>query len=67
MVVLVGSIPYWLSLKRIKNRLCLDRRRANEAIIREKQIIPKGEDILTELHGAKVLFQVRFKRRVSPA
>ena len=36
-----------------KIRLCLDMRRANEAIIRERHIIPKVEDILTELHGAK--------------
>ena len=36
-----------------KTRLCLDMRRANEAIIRERHIIPKVEDILTELHGAK--------------
>ena len=36
-----------------KIHLCLDMRRANEAIIRERHIIPKVEDILTELHGAK--------------
>ena len=36
-----------------KIRLCLDMRRGNETIIRERQIKPKVEDILTELHGAK--------------
>ena len=34
-------------------RLCLDMRRANEAIIRERHIIPKVEHIVSELHGAK--------------
>jgi len=33
--------------------LCLDVRRGNEAIVCERHIIPKVEDILTELHGAK--------------
>ena len=35
-----------------KIRLCLDMRQANKAIIRERHIIPKIENILTELHGA---------------
>ena len=33
-------------------RLCLDMREANKAITRERHIIPKLEDILTELSGA---------------
>ena len=36
-----------------KIRLCLDMRQANKAIIHECHIIPKIEDILTKLHGAK--------------
>ena len=34
-------------------RLCLDMRRANEAIIRERHVIPTMSDILPELHEAK--------------
>ena len=34
-------------------RLCLDIRRANEAIIRERHVIPTMSDILPELHEAK--------------
>ena len=33
-------------------RLCLDMRKANEAVIRERHVIPKMEDITTELYGA---------------
>ena len=35
-------------------RLCLDMRRANEAIIRERPIILKVEHIGSELHGANL-------------
>ena len=41
-----------------KIRLCLDMRRANEAIIRERHVIPKVEDILIELHSAKCFSKV---------
>ena len=34
-------------------RLCLDMRRANEAIVRERHVIPKIEEVVTELHGAR--------------
>ena len=34
-------------------RLCLDMHRANEAIIRERHVIPTMSDILPELHEAK--------------
>ena len=36
-----------------KIRICLDMRQANKAIIRECNVIPKIEDVLTELHDAK--------------
>ena len=39
-------------------RLCLDMRRANEAIIRERHVIPKLEDILTELNEATVFSKI---------
>jgi len=35
-----------------KIRLCLDMGKANEAIIRERHVIPKIEDIITDLHKA---------------
>lgn len=35
-------------------RLCLDRRRSNTVIIHERYVIPKLEDILTELHNVTV-------------
>ena len=41
-----------------KIRLCLDMQQANKAIICECHIIPKIEDILTELHGAKYISQI---------
>ncbi len=34
-------------------RLSLDMQRDNEAVIRERHVIPKVEHILSELHGAK--------------
>ena len=37
-----------------KYRLCLDIRQANKAIICERHVIPKLEDILTELHGQNI-------------
>ena len=39
-------------------RLCLDMRQVNQAIIRERHVIPKIEDILTELHGAKYFTKI---------
>ena len=36
-----------------KIRICLDMRQANKAIIRECNVIPRIEDVLTELHDAK--------------
>ena len=41
-----------------KIRLCLGMRQASKAIIRECHIIPKIEDILTELHGANYFSKV---------
>ena len=41
-----------------KHRLCLDMRQANKAIIRERYVIPKLEDILTEIHGAKYFSKI---------
>ena len=41
-----------------KIRLCLDMRQPNKAVIRESQIIPKIENILTELHGAKYFSRI---------
>ena len=38
--------------------MCLDMRRANEAIIRERHVIPKIDDFLTELHGAKYFSKI---------
>ena len=35
-------------------RLCLDRHRSNTVIIHERYVIPKLEDILTELHNVTV-------------
>eukprot|EP00111_Clytia_hemisphaerica_P010127 TCONS_00029605-protein len=40
------------SRKNGKIRLCVDMRKANEAIIRERHVIPKLEDITAELHDA---------------
>ena len=39
-------------------RLCLDMRRANEAIIRERHVIPKLDELVTELHGAKYFSKI---------
>lgn len=41
-----------------KIRLCLDMRRANEAIIRERHVIPTMMDILPDLHGAKYFCKI---------
>ena len=41
-----------------KIRMCLDMRIANEAIIQERQVIPKIDDVLTELHGAKYFSKI---------
>ena len=37
-----------------KMRLCLDMRKANVAIKSERHVIPKFEEILPELHNAKI-------------
>ena len=42
-------------------RLCLDMRRANEAIVRERHQIPKVEEILPELHNAKYFSKIDLK------
>jgi len=34
-------------------RLCLNMRRANQAILRERNTIPTVSNLLTELHGAR--------------
>ena len=39
-------------------RLCLDMRQANQAIKRERHVIPKMEDIIQDLHGAKVFSKI---------
>ena len=39
-------------------RLCLDMRRTNEAIVRERHQIPKVEEILPELHNAKYFSKI---------
>ena len=41
-----------------RTRLCLDMRQVNQAIIRERHVTPKIEDILTELHGAKYFTKI---------
>ena len=41
-----------------KTRLCLDIRRATEAIIRERHQIPKVKEILTGLQGAKYFSKI---------
>ena len=41
-----------------KTRLCLDMRKANTAVIRERHVIPKIEDILTELNGASIFSKI---------
>ena len=42
-------------------RLCLDMRRANEVIVRERHQIPKVEEILPELHNAKYFSKIDLK------
>ena len=42
-------------------RLCLEMRRANEAIVRERHQIPKVEEILPELHNAKYFSKIDLK------
>uniref|UniRef100_A0A7M5UIV2 CCHC-type domain-containing protein n=1 Tax=Clytia hemisphaerica TaxID=252671 RepID=A0A7M5UIV2_9CNID len=39
-------------------RFCLDMRQANKAIVRERHVIPKFEEILPELHDAKVFSKI---------
>ena len=39
-------------------RFCLDMRQANQAIIRERHVIPKFEELLPELHDAKVFSKI---------
>ena len=39
-------------------RMCVDMRQANLAVKRERHVIPKMEDILTELHGASVFSKI---------
>ena len=39
-------------------RLCLDMRKANEAITRERHVIPKFDEILPELHNATVFSKI---------
>ena len=41
-----------------KIRLCLDMRRANEAIQRERYVIPTTSDLISELHGAKYFTKI---------
>ena len=42
-------------------RICVDMRRANQAIIRERQPIPTVEDVLQDLNGRRVFSQVDLK------
>ena len=42
-------------------RICLDMRDANKAIIRERHIIPKVDECLAELHGAKFFTKLDLK------
>ena len=44
-----------------KIRICLDMPQANRAVIRERHIIPKIEDIFTELHGATIFSKIDLK------
>lgn len=39
-------------------RLCLDMRKANTAVIRERHVIPKFDEILPELHQAKYFSKI---------
>jgi len=39
-------------------RLCLDIKQANQAIKRERHVIPKMEDLIQDLHGAKVFRKI---------
>lgn len=39
-------------------RLCLDMRQANSEISRERHLIPKVEEIIQDLHGAKVFTKI---------
>ena len=39
-------------------QICLDMQQANQAIIEERHVIPKIEDILAELHGAKCFTKI---------
>lgn len=41
-----------------KLRLCLDMRHVNEAIVRERHVMPKIKDILTEPHQPKAFSKI---------
>ena len=42
-------------------RICVDMRRANQAIIRERQPIPTVEEVLQDLNGSTVFSRVDLK------
>jgi transposase InsO family protein len=42
-------------------RICVDMRRANEAIVRERHPIPTIEDVLNEMNGAKMFSKLDLK------
>ena len=42
-------------------RLCIDMRRANEAIVRERHPIPTAEEVLQEMAGAEVFSKIDLK------
>jgi len=42
-------------------RFCLDMRKANEAVMRERHVIPKFEEILPELHEATVFSKIHLR------
>ena len=46
-------------------RLCLDMRRANECLIRERHQIPKVEEILPELNNAKYFSKIDLRGGLS--
>ena len=47
-------------------RLCIDMRRANEAILRERHPIPTVDEILQSLKGSKVFSKLDLKWGLSP-
>ena len=58
MVQLPGSIQLLLFQNHQEKLASLDMQHANKAINCERHIIPKIEDILTELHGAKYFSKI---------